>query len=100
MYYLVFSLILAQIVSLYKTKSFHKSQQCGRYVFHFATYLVYIYKTYWPNPPKFLDTIADGIILQQLGHLTFPIICDLVEKDVFTLVSIYIYMSYIYRQDR
>lgn len=39
----------------------------------------------WPNPPKFLDTIADGIILQQLGHLTFPIICDLVEKDVFTL---------------
>ena len=46
MYYLVFSLILAQIVSLYKTKSFHKSQQCGRYVFHFATYLVYIYKTY------------------------------------------------------
>ncbi|CAG2251090.1 SRR [Mytilus edulis] len=39
----------------------------------------------WPNPPKFLDTIADGIILQQLGHLTFPIICDLVEKDVFTV---------------
>jgi len=42
----VFSLILAQIVSLYKTKPFHKSQQCGRFVFHFVTYLVYIYKTY------------------------------------------------------
>lgn len=39
----------------------------------------------WPNPPKFLNTIADGIILQQLGHLTFPIICDLIEKDVFTV---------------
>ena len=38
----------------------------------------------------FLDTLADGIILQQLGHLTFQIICDLVEKDVLTLVSIYI----------
>ncbi|XP_052074140.1 probable serine racemase [Mytilus californianus] len=39
----------------------------------------------WPNPPKILDTIADGISQQQLGHLTFPIICDLVEKDVFTV---------------
>ena len=46
MYYLFFSLILAQIVSLYNTKPFHKSRQCGKFVFHFATYLVYIYKTY------------------------------------------------------
>ena len=44
----------------------------------------------WPNPPTFLDTLADGIILQQFGHLTFAIICDFVEKDVLTLVSIYI----------
>ena len=42
------------------------------------------------EPTYVLDTIADGIILQQFGHLTFPIICDLVEKDVFTLVNIYI----------
>ncbi|CAC5380323.1 SRR [Mytilus coruscus] len=42
----------------------------------------------WPNPPKILDTIADGISQQQLGHLTFPIICDLVEKDVFTVLVI------------
>jgi hypothetical protein len=46
MYYLFFSLILAQIVSLYNTKPFHKSRQSGKFVFHFVTYLVYIYKTY------------------------------------------------------
>jgi hypothetical protein len=28
----------------------------------------------------------------KLDHLTFPIICDLAEKDVLTLVSIYIYL--------
>jgi hypothetical protein len=55
-------------------------------------YLVIYGERVWPNPPKFLDIIADDIILQQLDHLTFPIICDLVEKDVFTLVSIYIYI--------
>ncbi|VDI20595.1 serine racemase [Mytilus galloprovincialis] len=42
-------------------------------------------KRLWPNPPRFLSTIADGIRLQQLGHLTFPIMLDLVEKDVFTI---------------
>ena len=57
----------------------------------FISYLVNLRRErVWPNPSKCLDTIADGIILQQLGHLTFPIICDLVEKDVFTLVSLYI----------
>lgn len=44
-------------------------------------------KRLWPNPPQFLNTIADGIILQQLSHLPFKIICDLVEKDVITVVS-------------
>lgn len=42
----------------------------------------------WPNPPRFLNTIADGIRLQQLGHVTWPIILELVEKQVFSLVSI------------
>ncbi|XP_048737963.2 serine racemase-like isoform X2 [Ostrea edulis] len=39
----------------------------------------------WPNPPRFLNTIADGIRLQQLGDLTWPIILELVEKDVFSV---------------
>jgi serine racemase len=41
----------------------------------------------WPDPPAFLDTIADGIRLQRIGLLTFPIMLDLVEKDVFTMVG-------------
>ncbi|CAH1793240.1 unnamed protein product [Owenia fusiformis] len=39
----------------------------------------------WKNPPQFVDTIAEGIRTQQLGHLTFPIVCELVEKQVFTV---------------
>ncbi|XP_055957575.1 serine racemase isoform X2 [Patella vulgata] len=39
----------------------------------------------WPNPPQYLDTIADGIRLQQVGHLTWPILLELVEKEVFTV---------------
>ncbi|XP_052074734.1 probable serine racemase [Mytilus californianus] len=42
-------------------------------------------KRWWPNPPQFIDTIADGLMSQQLGILTFPIICRLVEKEVFTV---------------
>ena len=34
-----------------------------------------------------MDTIADGIRMQQLGNLTWPIIRELVEKDVFSVVS-------------
>jgi hypothetical protein len=52
-------------------------------------YLVIKGERLWPNPPKFLDTIVDDIILQQLDHVTFPIICDLVEKDVLTFIFIY-----------
>jgi len=33
----------------------------------------------WPNPPQFLNTIAEGIMTQQVGQLTFPILCDLVD---------------------
>ena len=29
---------------------------------------------------------ADGIRTQQVGHLTFPIMCEHVEKTVFTVV--------------
>ncbi|XP_060064725.1 probable serine racemase isoform X3 [Ylistrum balloti] len=39
----------------------------------------------WPNPPRFLNTIADGIRMQHLGHLTWPILLELAEKDVFSL---------------
>lgn len=41
----------------------------------------------WPNPPRFLNTIADGIRLQQLGHVTWPIILELIEKQVFSLTN-------------
>lgn len=41
----------------------------------------------WPNPNRFLTTIADGIRVQQIGHITWPILLKLVEKDVFTIVS-------------
>ena len=36
----------------------------------------------WPNPPLFLDTIAEGIMTQQVGLLTFPLLCDLVDEVV------------------
>jgi serine racemase len=36
----------------------------------------------WPNPPQFLNTIAEGIMTQQAGQMTFPILCDLVRKKL------------------
>ena len=39
----------------------------------------------WPNPPRYLDTLADAIRFQQVGHLTFPYMCDLLETEVFTV---------------
>ncbi|KAJ8312418.1 hypothetical protein KUTeg_009791 [Tegillarca granosa] len=39
----------------------------------------------WPNPPRFINTIADAIRLQQLGHVTWPILLELAEKDVFSV---------------
>ena len=36
----------------------------------------------WSNPPQFLDTIAEGIMTQQVGQLTFPLLCDLVDEVV------------------
>lgn len=41
-------------------------------------------KRLWPDEAKFINTKADAIRLQQCGQLTFPIMCDLVEKDVFS----------------
>lgn len=39
----------------------------------------------WPDPPQFLETIADSIRIEQLGFLTFPIVCDLVEQTVCSI---------------
>ncbi|KAK3084682.1 hypothetical protein FSP39_017330 [Pinctada imbricata] len=41
----------------------------------------------WSDPPEVIDTIADGIRSQQLGKLTWPIILDQVEKDVFSMTD-------------
>ncbi|ELU14464.1 hypothetical protein CAPTEDRAFT_133965 [Capitella teleta] len=38
----------------------------------------------WKGEPKFLDTIADGIRLQQVDHLTFPLLCKYAESTVFS----------------
>jgi threonine dehydratase len=38
----------------------------------------------WPNEESFLDTKADAVRLSQCGFLTFPLIVELVEKEVFT----------------
>jgi serine racemase len=39
----------------------------------------------WPNPSRYVDTIADGIRFQQVGHITFPLMCELLEKEVLTV---------------
>ena len=41
----------------------------------------------WPNPPRFLDTLAEGIKMQQCGNLTFPILCEHAEPDVITVTD-------------
>jgi len=41
----------------------------------------------WSNPPQFIDTIAEGIKTQQTGHLTFPILCELIEDCVITVTD-------------
>ena len=40
----------------------------------------------WPQPPQFLQTIADGIRLQQLGFNTFPMLVELAEKEAIEVV--------------
>lgn len=41
----------------------------------------------WPNPPQYLDTIAEGIKTQQLGQLTFPILRQLAEHKVIVVTD-------------
>ena len=41
----------------------------------------------WPNPPQFLDTMAEGIKTQQCGILTFPILCEHAEPEVVTVTD-------------
>ncbi|WAR01352.1 SRR-like protein [Mya arenaria] len=41
----------------------------------------------WPNPPRCLDTVADGMRMQQLGQLTWPIVLQHAEKTVFTVTD-------------
>ncbi|BFZ19355.1 hypothetical protein BsWGS_22394 [Bradybaena similaris] len=36
----------------------------------------------WEGPPQYLNTIADGIRLQQTGYITTPILIEKAEKDV------------------
>lgn len=40
----------------------------------------------WHGPGLYLDTIADGLRVQQIGDLPFSIVKDLVEKEVFKVV--------------
>ncbi|XP_062518824.1 uncharacterized protein LOC134193965 [Corticium candelabrum] len=39
----------------------------------------------WPEPPRHLETIADGLRTQQLGQITWPIARDCLEKTVLTM---------------
>ncbi|GFN86853.1 serine racemase, partial [Plakobranchus ocellatus] len=39
----------------------------------------------WEGPQQYLDTIADGIRLQQTGYITTPILIELAEKEVFEM---------------
>ncbi|XP_071512938.1 serine racemase-like isoform X2 [Panulirus ornatus] len=41
----------------------------------------------WPNPPRFINTIADAIRTQQVGDLTFPILCEYAEPKVFSVTD-------------
>ncbi|CAG0895626.1 unnamed protein product [Cyprideis torosa] len=39
----------------------------------------------WEGENRFLDTAAESIRSMQVGDLTFPILCELAESDVFTV---------------
>lgn len=42
-------------------------------------------KRLWPEPAEYLNTAADAIRLQQLGHITFNILTQLAEKEAFEM---------------
>lgn len=39
----------------------------------------------WPNPPRFLDTAAESIRIQQLGHINFDVLRRFAQHRVFTV---------------
>nr|XP_053645623.1 probable serine racemase [Cherax quadricarinatus] len=41
----------------------------------------------WSDPPTFLNTVADSMRLQAVGHLAFPIICEYTNTRVFTVTD-------------
>ncbi|XP_071962662.1 serine racemase-like [Antedon mediterranea] len=41
----------------------------------------------WPNPPQSLTSVADALTTQQLGQVTWPILKELAEKEVFTMTD-------------
>ena len=51
-------------------------------------------KRLWPNPPRSVKTIAEGIRTQQLGRLTFPIVCRFAQKGktfiIYLKCSVYL----------
>ena len=62
----------------------------------FAQFIVYSGERLWPSPARCLDTVADGMRMQQLAEKTWPIALRLAEKDVFTIVR----LSYRIRENR
>ena len=54
----------------------------------FVQFIAYSGKRLWPSPARCLDTVADGMRMQQLAEKTWPIALRLAEKDVFTIVRL------------
>lgn len=44
-------------------------------------------KWMWEGPSFFIDTIADGIRMQQPGKMNFEIMTELVQSDVFSVTD-------------
>nr|BAU19443.1 serine racemase [Dugesia japonica] len=41
----------------------------------------------WKGEQKCLDTVAEGLKVHQPGQLTFPILCDLAEQNIFSVTN-------------
>ncbi|ELU05075.1 hypothetical protein CAPTEDRAFT_184815 [Capitella teleta] len=41
----------------------------------------------WPSPPNYITTIAEAIQLQYVAKQNFPLLCELVEKEVFAVTD-------------
>ena len=44
-------------------------------------------KITWPDPPNYVPSIAEAIHLRYLAPQNLPILCQLMEKEVFAVVS-------------